>query len=454
MFSYFAFEFYHHRDASAMINGIAATTGDSPGYYNPAEAVAKGLGYNSTCRMPAFVPLYSPMSWILGEVNAKISMVFLQLIFSILSVIALGRWAQLLIQKPFVFQWTVVLYSLSSFVSIWDHYLMSDSFSTSFFIFSLYFLQKYFTDRKLWQLLLAGVLLAWCVFFRQIFLVVYPAFAIILFLMEERKWMRFIRTGVLFIAPLLIAILSWSAYTRARTGAAVILVSPLEECFNTYTKEYQALTGLLIDMGYGEPFWEDGSVPQWMLRSKKELPMPPIPERHFTSICSVDSLKALREDYRLFNSLSPQERDSIGQVILNKAERFSQAYKEENKINYYLLNRLRHVRVFLLPLKVDNLPGPAYAEMNALEKLVKLFYLGLFTLVTVIGSVAMVVMMRRNRIVAVWFAPAAFIFIALTLVLGYVEQRYMVPLYPMFLVCFAVALSSAFRKFQKGADTV
>jgi hypothetical protein len=62
--------------------------------------------------------------------------------------------------------------------------------------------------------------------------------------------------------------------------------------------------------------------------------------------------------------------------------------------------------------------------------------------------------MRRNRIIAAWFAPAAFILIALTLVLGYVEQRYMVPLYPMFLVCFAVALSSVFRKSQKGADTV
>lgn len=445
LFTYFAFEFYHYRDPKAMVNGLAATTGDTPGYYNPAQAVADGLGYNSSCRMPAFVPIYSPLSMMLGEQNAKSAMVFIQLVFSILSVIALGRWAQRIIQRPYIFQWTVVLYALSSFVSIWDHYLMSDSFSTSFFIFSLYFLERYFTKRNISLLLLSGALLAWCVFFRQIFLVIYPAIAFILFIKEEKRILPFVKSGLVFILPLVISLFSWAQYNKAKRGEFIVLVSPLEECFGTYSKEYQAVAGYLIDMGYGEPFWEDGSLPQWMLRNKKNTPMPPIPDRHFTSVCNADSLEKLKNDYQLYLALPAAERDSIGELILSKAQLYKEVYKKEKWFNYYVLNRLRHVRVFLLPLQVDNLPGPSYPEMNPIEKAVKLFYLTFFTLITVAGFIAMLLLMKKNIALLAWFTPALSIFIALTVVLGYVEQRYIVPLYPMFLVATAAMFASLFR---------
>lgn len=453
LFAYFGGQFYGHWEPALLTKGIAVSTGDSPGYYNPAEHFVQGEGYDSACRMPALVPLYAPFSFLLGADNAKVAMVVLQFLLSVISVIALGRWAQFLWKKPYVFQGVVLLYSISSFVSIWDHYLMSDSFSTSFFIFSLYFLSRHFEKESYRFVFLSGLFLAWAVFFRQVFLIAYPAVALLLFFGEKKNFTAFFKSGLAFIFPLTLAVGMWSQYTKVKTGERIWLVAPLENCFATYTGEYQALAGFMIDMGYGEPFWTEGSLPQWMLRSRENMPMPPVPERHFTSVCNADSLVLLREQYRMFIRSSGAQQDSIGQIIQSRVKLYREVYKSEHPLNFYFLNRLRHAKIFLLPMRVDNLPGPSYPEMNPLEKAVKIFYIFLFGVVVIFGVIAMILQMRKSVRIALWYLIPFSIFIALALVLGYVEQRYFVPVYPLMVVTSVAAIVGFIEKQNPGNGT-
>jgi hypothetical protein len=106
------------------------------------------------------------------------------------------------------------------------------------------------------------------------------------------------------------------------------------------------------------------------------------------------------------------------------------------------LNRLRHAQQLLVPLRIDNLPGPAFHEMNVFEKIIKIFYLVLFTVVVIGGMLVMVGLFftRNNSERWWWMLPLGLVF-ALTMILGFVEQRYLVPVYPFMIVAVAFAIS-------------
>lgn len=448
VFLYFAFQL-KATSPDVLVGGWAATTGDTPGYYDPAQHLAEGKGYDSACRMPGLIPMYVPMAMLFGEEGAKISMIFLQFLLSAISIYLLGKWAYFIFKKKWVFIITVLLFAISSFTSIWDHYLMSDSYSTSFFIFSIYFLQRYQISQKNKSLLWAGLFLAWAVFFRQIFIVAFPIIFIILIIWNWKKWSLMLASLIVFIFPLVLSLGLWIGYNRQQFNREVVFTTPIEECFSTYSVEYQMMTKFLIDMGYGEPFWTDGSVVQWMIRSKENQKMPNIPDRHFTTQCNADSLMLLRENFRVYLKSESPVKDSAAVTLRERITRYSNAYHTEKKFNYYVLNRLRHAQQLLVPLRIDNLPGPAFHEMNFVEKIIKIFYLVLFTVVVIVGMLVMVGLFftKNNSERWWWMLPLGLVF-ALTMILGFVEQRYLVPVYPFMIVAVAFAISRFIKEPQ------
>jgi hypothetical protein len=448
VFLYFSIQLKNHF-SETLVGGWAATTGDTPGYYNPAEAMAQGHGYNSTCRMPGIVPIYVPISALLGQENAKVVMIFFQFLVSAISIYLLAKWAFLIFKRRWVFVFTAILFSISSFTSVWDHYLMSDSFSTSFFIFSIFFLQKYQIERSSRALLYAGLFLTWALFFRQIFVVIFPIILVILFIWNWKKWKFMAMSMAVFLFPLILFLGLWIGYCQNKLNRSIVFTSPIEECFSTYSLEYQMLTKFLIDMGYGEPFWIKGSVVEWMIRSEESQDMPNIPDRHFTSECNRDSLVLLRTQFLAFSDAEGTERVKMGEVIREKVKRYSEAYHEEKSFYFLFLNRFRHIQQMLFPLRLDNLPGPAYSEMNIFEKMVKIFYLLLFTVVVSVGSFVMLGLFftRQNTERWWWMLPLGLIFV-LAVVFGYVEQRYLVPVYPFMVVAVAFATSRFIKEPQ------
>ncbi len=446
LFAYFALQFSNFWEKEMLGNHLVVKTGDSYGYYAPAENAVTEGDYNSTCRMPGALPIYWTLRLILNASHAEVGVIVIQFLISCISVFVLGLFAESVFKKKWIFPITILIYALSSFVSIWDHYLLSDSLSTSFSIFCVYFLKKYFDTTSRISLLISSLFLIWAIFFRQIFLVFFPIVAIIILVLNWKSPKRWIVDGLLYILPFLLAVFFWSEYTKSISGKRILLTSPISECFSTYSPAYMSITSLLIDMGYGEPFWTEGSITQWIIRSKEEAPMPLVPQRHFNSQMNEDSLARLRSNYRNFLKAEGSIRDSLQTVILESTNRFASTYRQENAGSYYFLNKLRHLKIFVFPLRLDNLPGPAFSEMNFFQKGVKVFYLLLYTLVGSIGFILLLFSWGSfngtQRLFMLF--PAVLVF-SLAVILGFVEQRYFVPVYPFLVVLIAYYIQRFFK---------
>ncbi|MEZ4799695.1 MAG: hypothetical protein R2809_07965 [Flavobacteriales bacterium] len=450
IFIFFNAEFQDNWDKNMLSGNLAVTTGDTRSYYRASENFAEQGVYNSNCRMPGVTPIYAPLHWLFGADMAKDAIVILQLIISIISVLVLGKLAWKWTGSRVVFFLTIVLYTLSTFVSIWDHFLMADSFSTSFFIFSVYYLWKGLKNYNWYFVLLSGFFLAWAVFFRQILLVVYPIIALLILIENYRTWKTMIINGILFILPLIVSIGLWVNYQNRHLESSYFLVRPVNECYATYTPEFQGLSSFLIHLGYGEPFWEKGSVVKWMMVYNEKDAVPPISDRHFNSEMNLDSLKVLRDEYHLFQQEDNEViKESIGTSLLDRIDRYETAYKSHNKLGYYLLNRLRLFRLFVVPLQVDNLPLPALHNMSFIEKATKLFYLVLFTLVALVGLLAVIqdMFFVKSNYRWWWLVPIS-VLVTLSLILGFVEQRYFVPIYPFLLIGLSIFVARFFKKFD------
>jgi hypothetical protein len=446
MFVYFSVQYYSYWEPERVVNFFAIETGDSFGYYNPATELALGKGYENLCRMPGVVPLYTPVAAIIGEQNAKVWMVFCQFVLSVISILILAKWARDIFKTKLVFELTLLLYTLSSFTSVFDHLMMADSLSISFFIFSLFFLNKGLSQSYWKYFLYAGIFLAWSVFLRQIMLVVYPVVGLLILVNYKGSWKKIVSYGLIAITPLVLSIGIWSQHTLKISGKRIFLAIPVEDCYSTYTKEYQEAAGLLIDMGYGEPFWTEGSLPQWFFRSDSSALLPELPERHFDQAFSKETLILLRKNYRELSQLPEEMRQLAADRLTSYIKQLRAAYKQNHQLDYYLINKLRHARVFLVPLRLENFPGPAFHEMSIFQKGIKFFYLLMFSVVAPVGLLALLLCRKQNWVERIWILFPFAIFIALALVLGFVEQRYFAPIYPFCVVGTGVLIAQVFKK--------
>jgi hypothetical protein len=154
-------------------------------------------------------------------------------------------------------------------------------------------------------------------------------------------------------------------------------------------------------------------------------------------------MQQLKEDYQLFYyELEGAAKDSVGNVILAKSKAYREAYVHEHPSDYYFINRLRLMRQFLFPARIDNIPGPAFAQMNIIQKGVKVGSYALLLVVNLLALVLFIPVILRDWKCRWWLVSSWVLFAVLGGVLGFIEQRYLVPCYFFFTIIVAVGISS------------
>jgi hypothetical protein len=99
----------------------------------------------------------------------------------------------------------------------------------------------------------------------------------------------------------------------------------------------------------------------------------------------------------------------------------------------------------MFPTRLDNLPFPKVSDMKLYQKLTKAGYLVLLNLVSLLGLIGIFVSFSRKNLYVI--IPLSIVFIVACL-LGFVEQRYLLPAYPFFCIYSAVTLEWIFNKFR------
>lgn len=444
LFLWYAEQFRLYYQQDMIVAGWAIETNDTDGYFDPLQDAAEGRGYSTACRMPALLPFYVPLAYIGDTDTVKVAIVGIQWLMSVVSCILLALMAVSWFRTERVFGPVVILYAISSFVSIWDHYLMSDSLSVSFFILSCYLLMRYLNDHSMRQLLFSALFLVWSLFFRQIMIIVIPVYLAIIVFDRWLLWRMRWKNLAVFTLPFAVFIGVWGWWNHQRTGKFTWLVTPLHECYETYTLPSIGMAEMVIDMGQDYLSWSQGSLAQWLFAGEYKGEQIPHLKAIQTTQLTADTLIALRNEFAMYRSSAGDDalRKTLGQRLLDKQSRYVLAYKTERSFEYYVLNHFRHLRRFLWPDRLDNLPGPSADKMNVIQFTLKAGYYILLLLLTTSGTVGLILVLLSpsDRLFTWAFLPGAFLF-TLGFWFGYSEQRYLAPVYPFLIVYTVYALS-------------
>jgi hypothetical protein len=368
-----------------------------------------------------------------------------------LSTFLLAIAASRIIPHKLAFPAVALIYSLSSFVSIWDHTLLSDSFATSFLIISFYLLTEFTLRNQMRYLLMAGFWLTWSIFIRQIGILFIPVFPIIWWAWRKDSFKSFVKHGLLFITPFIVFISLWTYRNYEKEKVFVPLIKPIADCWTSYTPQFMKITQLLITWGEDAQYWIAGSSAEWFNKPVAQIQAYPFRTSLNTTKCNADSILQLQQLYVAFkNAEDTLLRKNLGDDILEKCDLMISTYKTERPADYYFTNRLKMMWDFLFPTRLDNTPGPAFSQMNIVQKGVKIGYYILLILVNIAGLLATIYALYRKHwhMLVVAIIPWILI-ITLAGIMGYIEQRYLVPAYPFFiilLVYFIAEILTAARK--------
>jgi hypothetical protein len=394
--------------------------------------------------MPAFAPIYSWFSALFNPYAAFQFVVFLQFLLGVCSVLWVARIAGHLAQNRRAYYIAGIIYASSLLVAVWDSMLLSDSLGNSFLILSFYLAIR-FKNELNWKLVFwASLFLTWSIFFRQIHVLFIPVLYFLLL-----KPTHFFKSSIIFGIPLLLAFGSWTAYNYSKTNRFIPLVDSFSSCYGYMPEQLVAIRDLVIAWGEDCQPWVPNSASNYLI-AKDGCTTSPLNERHYTTAYGAVEMKQLKEDYhRFYYELQDAQKDSIGNEILSRARKYKQVYMHEHPSDNYLLNRCRLMKQFLFPARIDNIPGPAFAQMYLIQKGVKVGSYALLLLVNLLALILFIPVILKDWKGRWWLVSSWALFIVLGGVLGFIEQRYLVPCYFFFTIIVAVGISS--WKFKRSA---
>src|ERR1700739_405936 len=138
-----------------------ATGGDTESYLRPIDNFLAKSGYTPDNRMPGSGLIYLPFAFFFSKSAACNLIILLQFVASVLSVYPLALISKCLFKSSTLFYITFYLYTISTYTNLFDSILLTESFSTSFLILSVFFFIKalYINTKRLLHLFFSGLLL-------------------------------------------------------------------------------------------------------------------------------------------------------------------------------------------------------------------------------------------------------------------------------------------------------
>jgi hypothetical protein len=177
---------------------FAIEGGDTASYIEPIENLIANGTYFDDYRLPGYGFIYFLLRLFLSACFAMNAMVILQVVLSGISVYLFAEIAARLMHQWYAFYVAYFVYLISTFVSLWDVFLLTESFCVSALIISFYFLSSpSFTGRNL---LLSGLFLTWAIFLKP---VVFPVLlmVVVILITRQRKANHQLLKPVLIFAP-------------------------------------------------------------------------------------------------------------------------------------------------------------------------------------------------------------------------------------------------------------
>ncbi len=430
---------------------FAKAGGDVESYFEPIENLLDKGEYFDDIRMPGYGWIYYFLRLFLNKAASFNVIIIIQLIFSAISVYLLGLIAYLLIKKNISFYFAYLLYLISTFVSINDYVLMTESFSASALITSLYFFQLYIKNKHLQFLFYSGLFLTWCIFLKPIIfpILLFLVFIIITdFIYTKAKFLLFAkRIFVLIITFIIIEGLwvyrNYKKYDRVFLFQKSIYYAGYEKGFRN------SLILFIKSFGGNIEFWLPSSEviyfepesPYFYAKQGMDSTFSLIPEYIYTSKFNKDSLSSVRALIIELHepNIDFKEREILENAIINKLNTYKASLKNEKWFLYYAGSKL----IALKKLIFNSEYGFGYIWKDSINyywyRIFKLFYSVFYYFIIITGIIGCVFLSAKYLIkFNNLFYPLIIFVLYLTLsypvLFNESQNRYFVTAYPFILL--------------------
>lgn len=463
IFGYLLANFHLEKHSALQGHFLFFAEGETGSYYEPMIRLAEEGSYSwktsidrygneavmpSTRRTPGLLPLYYPLHRLFGELTAKDLIICIQVLLYLISIFALARSAELLLQEPLAYYGVHIISWLFWFDKPFVFLGIAESLSNSMLIFSLYFAVRLFRGGRFSiNAGLFAVFSAWAVMLRPALLLWLVAVALIValaFLKKQWRWQQVMRFTLVGMMPAFFCVLAWSCrnYSINKT------IQPEDDVFlsspGIYTPSTKSIFQLIKMWGGVVQRWVPNSEGAWLFTNAEVKPR----DHYFFSSFDkayFERIGALYQESR-DRQTTDKRLDEIDAEIAEMVTSYIQAYRQEYPLRYHVLNPLRSTALFLHVKTYTYLPFPSVDQMNLLQKIVKLSQV---LAVYVLYGLALLSLpfffLKRVKGTGI-LLPFVFILLYLLFIggiMGANEPRYLVPVFPFLTILASAPLARA-----------
>lgn len=453
------FAYLKYRDVgmgnSVYIGTFAADGGDTYSYIEPIENLLKNGEYYDDYRMPGYGWLYYIFRLFFSNNQSLNFLAITQIIFSGISTYALGLIAKQLFGSKNYFIAGYALYVASTFVSLYDLFLGTESFCVSTTVISFYYL---LSDKKN-NYFLAGLFITWSIFLRPIMAPLLIVFGLFIFFKDikniQSRWVFILKKCTLFALPFILIDGLWINHNLKKHHVFVPLTRTV-----FYPGTSESYLGTLFEFMYSFGgsivWWEPGSDITYFKQApsfiKKKVEAK-LPSYIYTSAFNADSLLILKHDILKIESekLGEFEKQQLTEKVKLKLSSYTNSIKREKPFLFYVGSRLRVLKTFLIHPGTYNLFNAPSFELKPWQYALKVFYSLLYLTILMMGTIGCFILlfMKRNKPYLLLFAlTTLYLMLAYPIIFKLDQSRYFVTAYPFFLLSSLPLLAYLKLKFN------
>lgn len=447
-------------------------------------------------RMPGYGAIYLVFRMAADAETAKNLLVLLQLIASGMATYCLALIGYRLTGKPVVFYVTFFLYAFSTFLSMYDMFVLTESLAASAVVYSLYFILSSIKGSKdgAWEvgygsLMGAGGLLALAVFMRPVIAFLFVPYAGFVFCTvwaalsrEEKAWYPKLKRTVAPLVALgsvfVVGELAWVARNYAALGTFV----PAQ--YNSWAQttgepekdvEYHSLKWIRA-VGGDCIFYEPNSLASWLFANEFCGEDYQLPATIYGSAYQKEALVRLRQHFlhykqrfglfssalHIYNQGSASAVDADAKrreaIYLNDTfAAYTESYIRTHPFDYYVTNRVKLLKQFLVHSGVGIMPLKPFSTLVQEKSLgqlcLKVGWVLLYWMVLAGGFGGLVYFLRRpspQRVLVVTCMVGSIVIFPFLVQI--VDSRFLCLAYPFLTISAGAVIGTAFSGFIRLAS--
>jgi len=439
----------HDKRGPEQLGVLSVDIGDTPSYLDPVEALLRGEGFTPDYRMPGVAAPYYLFRQLMDSGSSRDAYVVLQWLLSSVSVVILAHLAWLVTGRRRVFVLVYLVFLASTFTSLYVPAIGSDSLAVSSLIIHVFLLNRAVRYKGKAHLLGAGFFLTWAIFTKPVLApLLLLAVALLFFRTGRAKSWTYV---LWFLVPFIVIDGAWTYRNYNVNGGFHPLTNQgmFAQSFTDGVR-YKAMNFV---QGYGGDYiwWNPGAGIRWYgvwdkcgeIDQEGRLAAPP-PAYAYAPSYGPDSLLRLSNDVRLLHARTLAPADSVGlnSSVLQRFDRYAEAYRTERPFQYHVLSRLRMTKNIFDQNGTESLFSRSFGSLPLWAKGFKLIQSFLYVFCFLFGTVGAIVLGWRWRsthghLVVALSTLAIYTTFIHPLGLRMCEWRYLATAYP-FMLLFAV----------------